>query len=77
MAMVYFHYSNDEGTLVDRRGADMTDIAAACEHATCMVHSLIATPNAEDWRGWILHASDDLGEELFAMPFSSVLGKPH
>ena len=44
----------------------MTDIAAACEHATCMVHSLIATPNVEDWRGWILHASDDLGEELLA-----------
>jgi hypothetical protein len=31
----------------------------------------------EDWRGWILHVNDDLGDELFVVPFSFVLGKPH
>ena len=77
MALLYFHYTNDDGTLIDRRGSDMSGIAEACEHATCVVHSLIATPSTEDWRGWILHVIDELGEELFAMPFSSVLGKPH
>lgn len=77
MALLYFHYSNDEGTLIDSRGAGMSGIAEAREHAACVVHSLIATPSSEDWRSWILHVCDDLGEELFAMPFSSMLGKPH
>jgi hypothetical protein len=34
-------------------------------------------PNAEDWRGWVLHVSDDLGEEIFAVSFASILGRPH
>jgi len=77
MALLYFHYTNDDGTLIDQRGADMSGIAEAREHAACVVHSMISMPSTEDWRGWILHVSDDLGEELFAMPFSSVLGEPH
>jgi hypothetical protein len=34
-------------------------------------------PNSEDWRGWILHANDDLGDEILTVPFASMLGKPH
>jgi hypothetical protein len=35
------------------------------------------TANAEDWRNWVLHATDELGEELFTVPFASVVGKLH
>jgi len=31
----------------------------------------------EDWRGWVLHVSDESGEEIFNLPFDSLLGKPH
>ena len=31
----------------------------------------------EDWRDWVLHVSDDQGDELFVVPFTFVLGKPH
>ena len=34
-------------------------------------------PGPEDWRNWALHASDELGQEILVMPFSSVLGWPH
>jgi hypothetical protein len=34
-------------------------------------------PSAEDWRNWVLHVSDALGDEIFALPFASLLGKPH
>jgi hypothetical protein len=34
-------------------------------------------PSNEDWRGWTLHASDDFGDEIFAVPFTAVLGKAH
>jgi hypothetical protein len=41
------------------------------------VRSLTATRSLEDWRGWMLHVSDDLRDELFVIPFAFVLGKPH
>jgi hypothetical protein len=76
MAQVYFHYSNTEGVF-DRSRAAVGDLFEAHQHATFVVRSLVMTPSAEDWRGWVLHASDDLGEEIFALPFASMLGKPH
>jgi hypothetical protein len=41
------------------------------------VQSLITAQGPEDWRDWTLHVSDDLNDEIFALPFSSMLGKPH
>ncbi len=38
------------------------------------VHTLIAGSSPEDWRTWSLHVTDDKGE-IFAVPFSSVLGR--
>ena len=77
MAQIYFHCSNPKGVLLDRRGAAVDDLAEARDQAACVVHSLTMTRSAEDWRRWILHVSDDLGDELFVVPFAFVLGKPH
>lgn len=77
MAQVYFHCSNTKHALIDQCGASIDDLAEAREHAALLVRSLIATPTTEDWRGWVLHVSDDLGDEIFSVPFASVLGKPH
>jgi hypothetical protein len=77
MAQVYFHCSNTEGVLIDRSGAAVGDLAEARDHATLVVQSLIMAPSLEDWRSWVLHVSDDAGEEIFILPFASVLGKPH
>jgi hypothetical protein len=77
MAQVYFHYSNPEGMLTDQRGAAVADLAEAHDVAALVVRSLITRPSAEDWRSWVLHVSDDFGDEIFAVPFVSLLGKPH
>ena len=55
----------------------MLDLAEARDHAALIVRSLIETPGAEDWRDWVLHVSDGIGEEIFSVPFTSMLGKPH
>ena len=55
----------------------MCDLAEAREHAAQVVQSFVTTLNAEDWRDWVLHVSDDLDDEIFAVPFASLLGKPH
>ncbi|QHO75663.1 hypothetical protein ACH79_26580 [Bradyrhizobium sp. CCBAU 051011] len=77
MGQLYFHCSNARGTLANRSGAAVADLAEARDHATSVVRSLLMTRRSEDWRGWVLHVSDDRGDEIFVMPFAFVLGKPH
>jgi len=77
MAEVYFHYSNARGVLIDRCCTAVDDLSEAREQAYCALRSLIMTPSAEDWRGWVLHVTDGDGDEIFDVPFAAVLGKPH
>ena len=77
MTQVYFHCSNTRGVLMDRRGTSVTSLAEACEAATRMMRSRVATVSLEDWRDWAVHVSDEDGEEIVILPFAFVLGKPH
>jgi hypothetical protein len=64
MPQVYFHCSNPKEALIDRNGA----LAEARDHAACVVRSLTRARNLEDWRSWVLHVNDDLGDELLRCP---------
>jgi hypothetical protein len=77
MAQLYFHCSNSQTMLVDQRGTAVRDLIEARDHAASVVWSLTMVRGPQDWRDWIVHVSDDLDEEIFAVPFASVLGKPH
>jgi hypothetical protein len=77
MTEVYFHCSDANHELIDSRGTAVADLTEAVAHADCLVRAMLAKPNTEDWRGWKLRATDELGVELFAVPFASLLGKPH
>ncbi|MEW6640363.1 MAG: hypothetical protein AB1586_07640 [Pseudomonadota bacterium] len=77
MVQVYFHCSNSLGLLVDRQGTSVDDLSDARAHAIGLVRSLVRQPSAEDWRTWILHASDEDGDEIFVLPFAAVLGRPN
>ena len=77
MPQVYFHCSNPKAVLIDRRGAAVDDLAEARDQAACVVRSLTTLRSFEDWRGWVLHVNDDLGDERFVVPFALVLCKPH
>ena len=69
MAQVYFR--------IDQAGALVSDLSEARDRAATVVRSLIMEESAEDWRDWVVHVSDDFDEEIFAVSFASVLGKPH
>jgi hypothetical protein len=73
---VYFHCTDAENFIIDRRGAAM-NFTEAREHAERLVRSFLVSHNAEDWRAWALYVTDDLGEEVFILPFACVLGKLH
>jgi hypothetical protein len=77
MVHVYFHCSNAEQVLVDKSGADVEDLVEAHERATRVVQGFLTRPGPHDWRTWTLKVSDEEGEEIFLMPFASVLGRLH
>jgi len=75
MAQVFFHCSNTKKVFVDYSGAVVDDHAEARDHASRVVQSFTNEFSLEDWRDWVLHVSDDQGDELFVVPFTFVLGK--
>ena len=77
MTQVYFHRSNAKKVFLDHLGAVVNDLAEARDHATRLVQSFTNERSLEDWRDWVLHVSDDQGDELFVVPFVLILGKPH
>lgn len=77
MAQVYFHCSNAREVRIDQAGAAVSDLNEARDRAATVVRSLIMEESAEDWRDWVVHVSDDFDEEIFVVPFASVLGKAH
>ncbi len=77
MTQVYFHCSNTKKVFVDYCGAVVDDLAEARDHATRVVESFTCERSLDDWRDWVLHVSDDRGDELFVVPFIFVLGKPN
>ena len=77
MTDVYFHCTDDGHVMFARRGVAIEGLAEAVAHADRLVRAYVMTANSEDWRNWTLYATDELGGELFTMPFASVLGKLH
>jgi len=77
MTNIYFHCANEEYEFDDKRGVAIDNLVEACEQARRIVHSYVMTASAEDWRSWVLYATDELGEEIFTLPFASVLGRLH
>jgi len=77
MTQVFFHRSTTKKVFLDHHGAVVNDLAEARDHATRIVQSFTKERSLEDWRDWVLHVSDDQGDELFVVPFVFALGKPH
>jgi len=77
MARVFLHYSTPQGVVLNQSLTEVNNLAELRDYALQSVHALTSAPNLEDWRTWVLHVRDDLDSELFAVPFTSLLGKPH
>jgi len=77
MTEVYFNCSSPGHILRDRRGITVRSFTEAYAEAERFVRFLVMTPTAEDWRGWELRVTDELGCEIFAIPFASLVGRLH
>ena len=74
MTDVYFHCPDDGQVLSATRDVA---IVVPFEHADRIVRSYVMMASVEGWRNFVLDATDDLGSEIFSVPFASVLGKLH
>ena len=78
MAQFYFHFTSPDDIVVDRRGTDLVDVAEAHACALGAARSIMtAASGLHDWRDWLVHVTDEDGDEVFVLPFRFVLGKPH
>ncbi len=77
MTNVSVRCSTARGNILDTRVAVVDDLADARHYAMRVARSLVAIPNSRDWRECWLDVVDDLGDELFVIPFATIIGKPH
>ncbi len=77
MTEIFFNCSNPSHLLMDKHGIAVSDLSEAFAYADGLVRSMLMEPNVEDWRDWELRVTDELGCEIFVVPFASVLGKLH
>jgi len=77
MAQIFLHYATPRGIVLSQSVTEVRDLTELREYAVQSAQSFISGPNLVDWRHWVLHVRDDLGSELFAVPFASLLGEPH
>ncbi len=77
MAQVSFDCANSHGSLLDRQVGHVDDLCEARDYAKAIARSLISIPDLQDWRDCCVRVWDDLGEEIFAIPFSTVVGRPN
>ena len=77
MTHVYFHCSSADRVLLDSDGSDVEDLVEAHERAKQIVREFVSTQTPDDWRTWTMHVSDENGEDIFLVPFTYVLGRPH
>ena len=72
MPMYYFHLQDDE-TIVDTDGTDLTSIGAARDHAAGVARELTANSTGfldQNWSGWTMSVHDDGGVEVFSLAMS-------
>lgn len=77
MAQVFLHYASPRGIVLSQSVTKVKGLTELRDYAVQSAQSFIGGPNLVDWRHWVLHVRDDLGSELFAVPFASLLGEPH
>ena len=77
MQDLYFHCSDATHNLIDHSGTAVNNLSEAFAHADSLVRAMLMTANAEDWRAWELRVTDELGCEIFAIPFASLVGRLH
>ncbi len=74
MAQFSFCCANPYGMLLHRRTVDVTSLVEAREFAKVVIRLLIDSATLRDWRSCRLHVFDPAGDEVFVMPFWSILG---
>ncbi len=78
MAHLYFHCTNADESLIDRRGRTMRNLKQARAYAADVARQVMtAADGLSDFRDWRVHIADEAGEELLLVPFAFVRPTKH
>jgi hypothetical protein len=77
MHRVYFHCTGPSAVVVDQLGTVAENFRDVQARAAAIVTALMADSVSQDWRDWMVHVSDEDGDDMFTMPFSSVMARLH
>ena len=78
MAQFYFHFTSSDDIVVDRRGTELEDMAEAHARALDAARSLMTVASGlHDWRDWLVHVTDEEGDDVLVLPFTFARGKLH
>ncbi len=74
MPRYYFSFASAHQSQNDPDGFELTDAAAARDHALALAANLLRHASSKAaWQGWSLHVRDDQDREVFAIPLSDVI----
>jgi hypothetical protein len=76
MTQISLCCTNDSGTILDRRLVKISNLDEAREYAVDLIRSSTANANLRDSRKCRVHVQDELGHDIFVMPFWSTLRRP-
>ena len=64
----FFHLSSRDDKILDNRGRELSDLAAAHRHAMLLIHKMVLLDDV-DWRGWSISVSDETNRSILIVLF--------
>ncbi|GJD49546.1 hypothetical protein OPKNFCMD_2277 [Methylobacterium crusticola] len=78
MTRLYFHCGSAGGILLDYRGAEISDLAEARDHALDVARKVMRDAyGVADFSDWFVCVGDDQDEEILRVPFTCALPTLH
>jgi hypothetical protein len=68
MNRFFFHLTSKDNNIVDAKGYELNDLAAAHRHAMLLIHKIVLS-NDMDWRGWSINVSDASNRSVLSVLF--------
>jgi ribosomal protein L13 len=71
MSRFFFHLASKDDRIVDTKGRELGDLAAAHRHAMLLIHKMVLLDDV-DWRGWSINVTNASNRSVLSVLFSQV-----
>ena len=75
MTQFFFHFASKDDRIIDTKGREFSDLAAAHRHAMLLIHKMILVDDT-DWRGWSINVTDKSNHSVLSVLFPQNVSFP-